>query len=171
MRRRATSTPPCPGDGEGDATPTPTIPHTPTLRSFSLLLIMALVVGTALVVRNEATLSHATRAVRHVKERVMAAALSAAAVNIDSDTADATGLVTKAQLAAHDGVAHPQRPLWIGVIGEVFDVTSGARFYGPDGGYKGFAGKDGSRAFKTGEFTAAGLVGGAVQVESSCPIA
>ena len=35
----------------------------------------------------------------------------------------------------------------IGVKGEIYDVTRGSNFYGPDGPYGAFAGRDASRAF------------------------
>ena len=39
-------------------------------------------------------------------------------------------------------------PIYLAVLGRVFDVTKGADYYGPGaGGYSGFAGRDGSRAF------------------------
>ena len=37
-------------------------------------------------------------------------------------------------------------------MGEVFDVTKGARHYGKGGSYSFFTGRDGSRAFTTGDF-------------------
>jgi len=37
-------------------------------------------------------------------------------------------------------------------------VTKGSKHYGKGGGYNGFAGKDGSRAFVTGKFNAEGLI-------------
>jgi hypothetical protein len=43
-------------------------------------------------------------------------------------------------------------------LGEVFDVTAGAVYYGPGGGYHFFAGRDATRAFSTGDFTEEGLV-------------
>ena len=39
----------------------------------------------------------------------------------------------------------------------MFDVSRGTKHYGPGGGYAGFAGRDGTRAFVTGEFTEEGL--------------
>ena len=50
-------------------------------------------------------------------------------------------------------------PIYLAVLGRVFDVTKGADYYGPGaGGYSGFAGRDGSRAFVTGKFDDEGLV-------------
>jgi len=43
------------------------------------------------------------------------------------------------------------------VLGEVFDVTKGERHYRPGQPYAFFTGRDGSRAFTTGDFTEAGL--------------
>jgi len=40
--------------------------------------------------------------------------------------------------------------LLIGIFGRVYDVTSGAKFYGPEGRYKGFAGRDVSYALSSG---------------------
>jgi hypothetical protein len=44
--------------------------------------------------------------------------------------------------------------IWLSILGEVYDVTSGSQFYGPDqGGYRIFAGRDASVTFVTGKFT------------------
>jgi len=48
--------------------------------------------------------------------------------------------------------------LMIAVLGEVYDVSKGKKFYGKGGGYEFFSGVDGSRAFKTGDFSEKGLV-------------
>ena len=66
-------------------------------------------------------------------------------------------LVTLNELAAH---AHngSVRPLWLAVVGHVYDVEKGAEhYYGPDGGYNFFTGRDGSKAFVTGQFNEEGL--------------
>ncbi|EOD09447.1 hypothetical protein EMIHUDRAFT_197879 [Emiliania huxleyi CCMP1516] len=48
--------------------------------------------------------------------------------------------------------------LYAVVVGRVFNVTSGAQFYGSGGGYRGFAdGRDASRAFLDTDFDAEGL--------------
>ena len=41
---------------------------------------------------------------------------------------------------------------------QVYDVSKGADYYGPGGGYAFFTGRDGSRAFVTGQFDEEGLV-------------
>nr|XP_060612796.1 neuferricin [Anolis sagrei ordinatus] len=47
--------------------------------------------------------------------------------------------------------------LYLAVLGEVFDVRSGVKHYGPGGAYSFFAGRDASRAFATGDFSPSGL--------------
>ncbi|KAA0156236.1 hypothetical protein FNF29_01026 [Cafeteria roenbergensis] len=56
---------------------------------------------------------------------------------------------TKDDLAAYNGTDEGL-PLLLAIGGEVFDVTAGARFYGPDGPYKIFAARDSSRALTKG---------------------
>ncbi|CAJ1393493.1 unnamed protein product [Effrenium voratum] len=58
---------------------------------------------------------------------------------------------TLQELALHDGESR-ERPLLLAILGEVYDVGPGERFYGPGEGYHVFAGKDASRAFTTGQF-------------------
>ena len=65
--------------------------------------------------------------------------------------------VTPEELAARVGDP-PGSPVWLAFLGEVFDVTAGARHYGPGGGYHFFAGRDATRAFSTGDFTEEGLI-------------
>mmetsp|Transcript_2308 Transcript_2308/g.3121 ORF Transcript_2308/g.3121 Transcript_2308/m.3121 type:complete len:213 (+) Transcript_2308:1-639(+) len=60
-------------------------------------------------------------------------------------------------LAQYDG-SDKSKPLYLAILGEVFDVTKGADFYGPGEGYGFFSGRDGSRAFVSGEFNETGLV-------------
>lgn len=43
------------------------------------------------------------------------------------------------------------------ILGEVFDVSNGAKHYGKGGAYEGFAGKDASRSFVSGDFTEVGV--------------
>eukprot|EP01083_Nonionella_stella_P016500 46062_1 len=66
-------------------------------------------------------------------------------------------MFTAEELSQFDGVKDSK--IYLAVIGEVFDVTKGKNYYGPDaGGYSGFAAKDGSRAFAIGGFTEKELV-------------
>ena len=56
-----------------------------------------------------------------------------------------------ASLREHDGT-DPDKPLLLCVLGEVFDVSSGAKFYGKGEGYNIFLGQDASRSFHTGDW-------------------
>ena len=49
-------------------------------------------------------------------------------------------LITLNELAAH-GADGPLTPIWLAIMGKVFNVDKGAEhYYGPDGGYKFFSG-------------------------------
>lgn len=67
-----------------------------------------------------------------------------------------TRLYTKNELAAH-GPNGPLRPILLAVMGRVYDVDKAPEYYGPEGGYKFFAGIDGTRAYVTGKFNEEGL--------------
>ena len=57
-------------------------------------------------------------------------------------TKSGTRMVTVNELAAH-GHSGPLKPIWLAMLGMVFDVDKGAEhYYGPNGGYKFFAGKN-----------------------------
>jgi predicted heme/steroid binding protein len=47
---------------------------------------------------------------------------------------------TPEELSKYDG-SDPSKPIYIAVLGQVFDVTEGKEYYGPEGGYKFFAGR------------------------------
>ena len=64
---------------------------------------------------------------------------------------------TPSELREYDG-SDASKPLYLAILGDVFDVSDGGKYYGPDGGYHAFAGRDGSRAFITGCFDEAGAV-------------
>lgn len=51
-----------------------------------------------------------------------------------------TRMITLNELAAH-GHSGPLKPIWLAVMGRVYDVDKGAEhYYGPEGGYKFFTG-------------------------------
>lgn len=67
-------------------------------------------------------------------------------------------LITKQELKKH-GPNGPLSPIWLSILGQVYDVDKGKdNFYGPEGGYNFFAGRDGTRAFVSGNFTDDGLI-------------
>lgn len=59
--------------------------------------------------------------------------------------------LTPAELARYDG-ADPALPIYLAINGTIYDVSAGARHYGPGGSYHSFAGADATRAFVTGCF-------------------
>lgn len=48
--------------------------------------------------------------------------------------------------------------LYLAFMGKVYDVSKGKDYYAPGGGYSFFSGRDGTKAFSTGEFNDAGLI-------------
>jgi hypothetical protein len=62
---------------------------------------------------------------------------------------------TPSELARFNGTV-TGRKIMLAVLGEVFDVTAGKRFYAPPSHYAFFSGRDGSRVFVTGEFNGTG---------------
>jgi len=56
--------------------------------------------------------------------------------------------MTLTELKKYDG-SGPDERVCVGVLGKIYDVTKGKRFYGPGGPYAGFAGRDASRGLAT----------------------
>ncbi|TPX34491.1 hypothetical protein SmJEL517_g02804 [Synchytrium microbalum] len=55
------------------------------------------------------------------------------------------------ELKLYDG-SDPTKPIYLAIVGKVYDVSAGRRHYGPDGSYAFFAGRDAGRAYVTGCF-------------------
>ena len=58
---------------------------------------------------------------------------------------------TKEELKKYDG-SDSSLPLLLSILGKVYDVSAGRDFYGPEGGYGFFSGRDASRSFIDGCF-------------------
>lgn len=58
---------------------------------------------------------------------------------------------TPAELALYNG-RDEDKPIYIAIMGHVYDVSKNRRTYGPGGSYHFFSGKDASRAYVTGCF-------------------
>ncbi|CAO3636432.1 unnamed protein product [Mucor hiemalis] len=53
--------------------------------------------------------------------------------------------ITVSELAKYDG-SDPSLPIYVGIKGDVFDVSKNTSSYGPGSGYSVFTGKDSSKA-------------------------
>ncbi|KAI1731877.1 cytochrome b5-like heme/Steroid binding domain-containing protein [Ditylenchus destructor] len=61
------------------------------------------------------------------------------------------------QLALFDG-KRSSNPVYLALLGKVFNVEKGRKHYAANGGYSFFAGRDATRAFVTGDFSETGLI-------------
>nr|XP_043606776.1 membrane-associated progesterone-binding protein 4 isoform X1 [Erigeron canadensis] len=75
-------------------------------------------------------------------------------------------LFTVEDLAIYNGTDN-SLPIFLGILGSVFDVTKGKSHYGQGGGYNHFAGRDASRAFVSGNFTGDGLTDSLAELSST----
>lgn len=64
---------------------------------------------------------------------------------------------TRDQLILFDGT-RSSKPVYLALLGKVFNVEKGRKHYAGNGGYSFFAGRDATRAFVTGDFSEAGLI-------------
>jgi hypothetical protein len=67
--------------------------------------------------------------------------------------AAAVRVVSEEELADKVGQEYGDSELWMSIMGEVYDVTTGGTFYGKNESYSIFAGRDASVPFITGVFT------------------
>ncbi|XP_037125014.1 neuferricin [Syngnathus acus] len=67
-----------------------------------------------------------------------------------------TRLLNSQELALYNG-GEGSKGIYLAILGQVFDVHSGLKHYGPGGAYHFMAGKDASLGFITGDFTENGL--------------
>lgn len=65
--------------------------------------------------------------------------------------ADKKRVVTKEELATKTG--KDGAPIWLAIMGEVYDVSAGSEYYADGSGYHIFAGREGNVPFITGTFT------------------
>ncbi|XP_053375216.1 neuferricin-like isoform X2 [Mercenaria mercenaria] len=73
-----------------------------------------------------------------------------------SATSSNIRLFTKDELSKFTG--KEESGVYLAILGDVFDVTKGKKHYGEGGGYHFFTGKDGTRAYVSGDFTEKGLI-------------
>lgn len=64
-------------------------------------------------------------------------------------------VITEEELKTKDG--RNDGDIWLSVLGEVYDVTEGRKFYGEGTSYGFFAAKDASACFASGKFNEEGL--------------
>ncbi|XP_060911865.1 neuferricin isoform X1 [Labrus mixtus] len=74
----------------------------------------------------------------------------------DSNKGPPMRLLNRRELSLYDG-EEGSKGLYLGILGQVFDVHKGHKHYGPGGAYRCMAGKDASLAYITGDFTERGL--------------
>lgn len=84
---------------------------------------------------------------------VLVAALAWRAIPTRSQVGEK--IFTPNELQEYDG--RGGQPIYLAIIGDVFDVSSGEHFYARGQSYSHFAGCDASRAFASGESSGAGL--------------
>jgi membrane-associated progesterone receptor component len=68
------------------------------------------------------------------------------------------GEITAEELRNYDGTK-PDKPLLMAIKGQIYDVSQSRAFYGPEGPYALFAGKDASRALAKMSFEEKDLTG------------
>lgn len=67
---------------------------------------------------------------------------------------DRLEIISRKELTLAKGL-HDEDDLWIAILGHVFDVREGAKFYGKGGAYEMLAGRDATKALASGDLTVA----------------
>lgn len=67
------------------------------------------------------------------------------------ETKEKVRMVTKEELALHDGKQMPT--VWLSIMSKVFDVSAGPEYYSENGPYRVFVAREGNVPFVTGTFT------------------
>ncbi|GMT20909.1 hypothetical protein PFISCL1PPCAC_12206, partial [Pristionchus fissidentatus] len=75
---------------------------------------------------------------------------------VGGEEGEAVNVMTTEQLSLFDG-SRDSRPVYLAIVGRVYDVNKGKKHYGKGGGYSFFAGRDATRAFVSGDFSPTGL--------------
>ncbi|CAD6187989.1 unnamed protein product [Caenorhabditis auriculariae] len=78
------------------------------------------------------------------------------AVDAEVHTTGSKKILTPEQLKFFDGT-RDSKPIYLAILGRVYDVNKGKKHYGVGGGYHFFSGRDATRAFVTGDFSEEGL--------------
>lgn len=68
-----------------------------------------------------------------------------------TDTKPKVVLFTEEELSKHDG-SDPNIPIYLSILGRIYDVDKGRQHYKVGSGYNVFAGRDSTPSFVTGEF-------------------
>ena len=79
-------------------------------------------------------------------------AIESNAASMNGGTRESVRMVTKEELALHDGKQTPT--VWLSIMGKVFDVSAGPEYYSENGPYRVFVAREGNVPFVTGVFTA-----------------
>ena len=79
------------------------------------------------------------------------APVATGSVSADDGTPLAANVFSAEKLREFDG-SDESKPLLLVVLGEVFDVSDGKKFYGKGQGYEIFVGQDSSRSFHSGDW-------------------
>ncbi|XP_002731230.1 neuferricin-like [Saccoglossus kowalevskii] len=115
---------------------------------FSLLIATAAIIGGVYFSKNPAAYETCLVTARDILKKTFGFAINGV---------DTVKIMTYDELKRYDGSPDGDG-LYLAVYGKIYDVSKGAKHYGPGGGYEFFSGKDASRAYVTGEFNEKGLI-------------